>query len=117
MARRSRLAEREGQEPAALMARPRPRRKRTDRPRFTYRIDPSVHGEIHRVKREVEADGGFQTTIDQVAEDLLLAGIEAYDAGRAEISGRDLRVASRGKNSGLAEWGGCGGAGSMMNDE
>lgn len=84
-------------EPAETMAPPRRRRDRYDRPRFTYRIDPSIHDELHRIQDELQATGDFQTSIDQIAEDIFLAGIAAYDAGTVEISGQDLRPTARAK--------------------
>lgn len=67
-----------------LTARPKTKR-RTDRPRFTYRIDPPIHEHMHTIKAAY-ATAGYKTSIDQIAEDLIAHALQQWEQGQVEIT-------------------------------
>lgn len=80
---------------AAEMLQTRPgagrRRERYDRPRFTYRIDPATAEGLREVQGWYRR-AGYQVSLDQIADDLLLFALEEWQAGRVRIGVREMEA-------------------------
>jgi hypothetical protein len=72
----------------------RTKRRRYDRPRFTYRIDPTT-AELLRDVQAWYRDNGYTVSLDQIADDFLIYAWEQWDAGHVEVNVTEIQPAAQ----------------------